>query len=77
MDLTDEQIETAIQNSVDNFRMMAQAQGESEEDIEERATILRESLEESYSETLPSAECSREFERLAEDVNAVVVSEWE
>ena len=76
LDISEEQIEQSIRQSVDQFRMAAQMRGEPEDEIEKQASELKESLEESFPESLPSAECSREFERLAENVNNVVVGEW-
>lgn len=74
IEMTEEDIESTIQQSVERVKIIGRIKGKSDEEIEQRASELRSSLEDSYPESIPSKECMTEFERLAEDVNAVVAS---
>lgn len=75
LDLSEDEREFGIEMSVEHFKLAAQAKGKSAEEIEKEATDLQRTLEESQPEMLPSAECVKEFRRLAKDVNTVVVAD--
>lgn len=77
LEITEDQMEFATQMGMTDVRLRALMDGKSEKEAEKIAEEYSEAIEDSFAEFAPSKQCVKEFERLAEDVVTVTISDDE